>query len=127
MDAPFDILGLAMDAIGASLPQFVVPVAFYGMRPEDRKVALTLNCVVVEGSPLVMQDAAAPTDARTFTVTLTRRSWCLATPPQIGDWAKMHWSGADMWLKASAVNHLPSGDIALVAEWKPGRVPQWSR
>lgn len=127
MNASFDILGLAMDAIGASLPQFVVPVGFYGMRPEDRKLATTMKCVVVEGSPLVMQDAAAPTDARTFTVTFPSRSWCLATPPQIGDWAKMHWSGADMWLRVSAVNHLQSGDIALVAEWKPGRVPQWSR
>lgn len=110
----------------AFAPFHRTPVAFHGVRPDSRRVALTVMCSVVEDVPETV-DAAAPTDARTFAVSFPRHSWGVATPPQIGEWAKMHWSGADMWLKVSAVNHLPDGGLALVAEWKPGRVPQWSR
>jgi hypothetical protein len=128
MNAPFDILGLAMDAIGASLPQFVVPVAFYGERKDDRKVALTAKCVVVEGSPLVMQDGSAPTRDRTFGVTLQRWEWADATPPQIGEWLRFEWRGVWMWARVESVSHMTTGDLTLSAIWNPERDggPAWS-
>lgn len=115
MNAPFDILGLAMDAIGAALPQYVAPVAFYGERADARKIALTLKCVVVEDNALTVADAAAPIHARAFTVRLPRRSWPYPAAPEVGEWMKIEWCGAWIWTKANHVAHMPSGDISISA------------
>ena len=110
----------------AFAPFYSVPVAFYGVRPDERRIKLTLRCSVTEDVE-ALPEASAPSVARTFNVSFPRVAWTFVEDPQIGEWMCMEWTGAKMWLKASAVNHLPSGDIALVAEWKPGRVPPWSR
>ena len=115
MDAAFDILGLAMDAIGASLPQYVAPVAFYGERKDDRKIALLLKCVVMEDSALTVTDAAAPVHLRAFTVRLPHRAWPYPTPPEIGEWMKIEWCGQWLWTKANAVNRMASGDLSISA------------
>lgn len=110
----------------AFAPFYGVPVAFYGVRPDERSIKGTLFCAVTEDVE-VIQDASAPSVARTFNVAFPRVAWPYVEEPQIGEWLCMEWTGAKMWLKVSATNHLPNGDIALVADWKPGRVPTWSR
>ena len=51
MPPALDILADAIDAVSASLPQFVRNVAFYGERPDARKVALSVKCMVTEDTP----------------------------------------------------------------------------
>ena len=115
MNAPFDILGLAMDAIGAALPQYVAPVAFYGERADARKIALTLKCVVVEDNALTVADSAAPIHARAFTVRLPRADWPYPNAPEIGEWMKIKWCGEWLWAKANHVGRMASGDISISA------------
>lgn len=115
MGAAFDILGLAMDAIGAALPQYVAAVAFYGERADARKVAQTVRCVVVEDGALAVADTAAPVHTRAFTVRLPRSAWPDAKPPEIGEWMQIDWRGQWLWTKANIVNQMTSGDIVISA------------
>lgn len=130
MPPAFDILTQAMDAISASLPQYVAAVAFYGDRPASgsshpdspapsgattRKIGLTLKCVVVEDNPLTVTDAAAPVHARAFTVRLPRSSWPYPKAPEVGEWLKIQWRGEWLWTKANQVGHMPTGDLTISA------------
>ena len=115
MQTAFDILGLAMDAIGAALPQYVVPVAFYGEHENARKLALTVKAVVVEDGALALSDGTAPVHTRAFTVRLPRSTWPDAAAPEIGEWLKIQWRGEWLWAKANAVNHMTTGDVAISA------------
>ena len=127
MDAPFDILGLAMDAIGASLPQFVVPVAFYGMRPEERKLAITVKCLVVEGTFTAPGDTPAPILERDFNVTFPGVKWVVNTQPNVGDWVRFPWANAWLWGKVAHVGRMPSGDyqLSVVHNPKEKGYPTW--
>lgn len=104
-----------MDALAAALPQHVCGVAFYGERPDSRKVALTIKCVVVEENPLAVTDSAAPVRVRAFTVRFPRVSWPYVADPEIGEWMKIEWRGSWLWTKANMVTHLPTGDLAISA------------
>lgn len=99
----------------AFAPFYTTPVAFYGERADSRKVALTLKCFVVEDSPLTIADSAAPVRARAFDVAFPRKGWPYPTAPEIGEWMKIEWCGSWLWMKANAVNRMPSGDISISA------------
>lgn len=108
-------------------PFYDTPVAFHGERRDERKIAFTTDCMVVEDSPLMMTDGTAPTRERTFVISLPILGWKDVTPPHIGEWLNLMWSGQWMWAKAEAVTHMPSGEIIVTAIWSPDRDggPPW--
>lgn len=91
------------------------PVAFYGERKDGRKIALTIECLIVEDSALTVADTAAPVHTRAFTVRLPRSAWPDAKPPEIGEWMDIEWRGQWLWTRANSVNHMTSGDIIVSA------------
>lgn len=112
---------------GAFKPFFTTAVAFHGERKDERKIAFTTECMVVEDSPLVMAEGTAPTRERQFIVTLPPLGWKEAPPPHFGEWLNFMWAGKWMWAKAEAVTHMPCGEIIVTAIWSPERDggPAW--
>lgn len=91
------------------------PIAFYGERKDERKIALTIECLVVEDNPLTMMDAPAQIHCRSFKVVMPRTSWPYTSAPEIGEWMKIQWDGGWLWTKANSVARLPTGDLTITA------------
>ena len=91
------------------------PVAFYGERKDERKIALTIECLAVEDNPLTMMDAPAQIRCRSFRVVMPRTSWPYTSAPEIGEWMKIQWNGGWLWARANSVTHLSDGDLTITA------------
>lgn len=87
MDAPFDILGLAMDAIGAALPQYVAPVALTATREDGTHRGTLAACTIDEGFEEVFDDVGTSTKIRKLTLFVRKCDWygCVRSDPQAGD------------------------------------------
>jgi len=87
MNAPFDILGTAMDAIGAALPQYVVPVAFTGNRPDGGVLSVVIDCCIYEAVeyPETPADGVAPSRERAWTLRIPKSKWPELDRPQVND------------------------------------------
>lgn len=109
----------------AFAPFYDTPVAFHGTRPNARPIALTVQCMVVEDSPELLTDAAAPTMSRVFNIVFPARSWLDVTPPHIEERVVFDWGGTEIAAKVCKVSHLPDGDFALVAEWNQKGASKW--
>lgn len=105
----------------AFAPFYSTPVAFYGERPDARKIALTVRCMVTEDVPLADPDATAPTTERVFSIVFAASAWRNPSPPQIGEWVRFDPFGSQssIWGRVTSVAHMPNGDHKLTASHLP--------
>lgn len=108
-------------------PFYSTPVAFHGMRPDERRVALTVMCQVVEDNFTAPGDTPAPILERDFNVTFTVESWGINTPPNVGDWVWFRWAGKGLWGKIAHVGYMPNGDyqLSIIHNPKERGYPTW--
>ena len=87
MNVPFDILGQAMDAIGASLPQYVVSVGLTATRPDGTHRGTIAACITDEGFEAAFDDVGTSTKIGKLTLFIRKCDWygCLRSDPQAGD------------------------------------------
>lgn len=109
----------------AFAPLYDTPVAFHGTRPNARPLALTVSCMVVEDSPDLSMDAAAPTMSRVFNITFPAKAWLDVTPPHIEERVAFNWHGTAVEAVVRNVSHLPDGDFTLAAEWNQKGASKW--
>ena len=111
----------------AVAPFLGTPVAFHGMRPDERRVASTVMCQVVEDTFVAPGDTPAPIHERDFNIYFPAKDWPIEIPPNVGDWVWFNWAGAGLWGKVAHVGHMPNGDYALsvVNNPKEKGYPKW--
>lgn len=111
----------------AFAPFYTCPVAFHGMRPDERRVASTVMCQVVEDTFVAPGDTPAPVKERDFNVSFPVKAWPIELPPNVGDWLSFNWAGFNIWAKVAHVGYMPNGDYALSAIHNPKEkgYPKW--
>lgn len=111
----------------AFAPFYRHPVAFHGMRPDQRRVALTVMCQVVEDTFTAPGDTTAPILERDFNIEFPVCNWPINTPPNVGDWVCFTWTGSGLWGKIAHVGHMPNGDyqLSVVHNPKERGYPAW--
>ena len=103
------------------------PVAFRGIRPGERPVAFVVDCCVIEDSPDIQADGAAPSRCRVFDISFPLAAWTDETPPHISEQVEFEWKGSPIRAVVKSVSHFPDGDYSLVAEADEKRPPALSR
>lgn len=100
----------------AFAPFYDTPVAFRGIRPGTRPVAFVVNCCIIEDSPDIQADGAAPSRCRVFNISFPFAAWTDETPPHISEKVEFEWHGSPIRAALKSVSHFPDGDYSLVAE-----------
>ena len=111
----------------AFAPFHTRPVAFHGMRPDERRVATTVMCQVVEDTFAAPGDTPAPIKERAFNISFPAKSWPVEVPPNVGDWVWFEWPLGNIWGKVAHVGYMPNGDFALSVVHNPKEkgYPKW--
>ena len=112
----------------AFAPFYSCPVAFHGSRPDERKVARTVACQVVEDAFAPPGDTAVPIRERVFDVSFPSGEWPAEMPPNVGDWVWFKWQTGPVWGKVEHVGHMPNGDyvLSVINDPKEKDYPAWS-
>lgn len=120
-------MAIRFDNPCAFAPFYTHPVAFHGMRPDERRVALTIMCQVVEDNFTAPGDTPAPIVERDFNINFPGIKWVANTPPNVGDWVQFAWAGVWLWGKIAHVGYMPNGDyqLSVIHNPKEKGYPAW--